>query len=408
MTFKAATCPNCGGALQVPDDRMTVTCMYCAGTVVVREAIQAAAAASLPNLLKLARTAAAPGNCQEAYEYYSRVLEIDANNVQAWTGKAEACGRLTSEGSFRLPEMVGYYGDAIEAADANEKDETQNRATEVICSVTVQYYRNARDGLSPAFIENASWMLYLATLGKVLQVLDQALQLIPNSILILQTTLDICKDNSVQVSYTNRYNRQRTWRTLAPEWNHAIRERERFCSEKLAALKPDLQEVATLHEPVTLADRTSRRWIIPLLVVALVVLFALLASLVNDPSPSVGSQNSGLPQGKTPTPMPAATNVRCDGYKNLTYHSNYEAIVRLLGPPDSESSKGPPEAVIPNIFMSYPKCGFTVISIYGERPKNGTFNKATTRYVGTKSANQTLHVSQERFRALVDALPPIP
>ena len=43
MAFKAATCPSCGGALQVPDDRTTVKCMYCGVDVVVREAIQLAA-----------------------------------------------------------------------------------------------------------------------------------------------------------------------------------------------------------------------------------------------------------------------------------------------------------------------------------------------------------------------------
>ena len=43
MTFKAAICPSCGGALQVPDDRATVKCMYCGVDVVVGEAIQLAA-----------------------------------------------------------------------------------------------------------------------------------------------------------------------------------------------------------------------------------------------------------------------------------------------------------------------------------------------------------------------------
>jgi hypothetical protein len=43
MTFKAAKCPDCGGALQVPDDRAMVKCMYCGVDVIVREAIQLAA-----------------------------------------------------------------------------------------------------------------------------------------------------------------------------------------------------------------------------------------------------------------------------------------------------------------------------------------------------------------------------
>jgi hypothetical protein len=42
MSFKAATCPNCGGALQVPTDLDSVKCMYCGGEIVVREAIRLA------------------------------------------------------------------------------------------------------------------------------------------------------------------------------------------------------------------------------------------------------------------------------------------------------------------------------------------------------------------------------
>lgn len=42
MTFKAAKCPSCGGTLQVPDDRLTVKCMYCGVDVIVRDAIRLA------------------------------------------------------------------------------------------------------------------------------------------------------------------------------------------------------------------------------------------------------------------------------------------------------------------------------------------------------------------------------
>ncbi len=43
MNFKAARCPTCGGALQIPEELSTAKCMYCGGEVIVREAIQLAA-----------------------------------------------------------------------------------------------------------------------------------------------------------------------------------------------------------------------------------------------------------------------------------------------------------------------------------------------------------------------------
>jgi DNA-directed RNA polymerase subunit RPC12/RpoP len=40
MTFQAGKCPECGGDLQLPDDRTTVKCMYCGVDVTVQEVIQ--------------------------------------------------------------------------------------------------------------------------------------------------------------------------------------------------------------------------------------------------------------------------------------------------------------------------------------------------------------------------------
>src|SRR4029453_7604734 len=101
MEFKPAQCPPCGGSLQVPDDRLTVNCMYCGATVVVRDAIHAAAAATVPNLLKLAHAAAQSSNHKEAYDYFTRVLELDGSNTDAWAGRAEAVGRLSGQHTFR-------------------------------------------------------------------------------------------------------------------------------------------------------------------------------------------------------------------------------------------------------------------------------------------------------------------
>jgi preprotein translocase subunit SecG len=40
MNFKSATCPSCGGNLQLPDNLVTAKCMYCGVDVIVQEAIQ--------------------------------------------------------------------------------------------------------------------------------------------------------------------------------------------------------------------------------------------------------------------------------------------------------------------------------------------------------------------------------
>lgn len=88
MTFKAAKCPNCAGELQLPDDRDSVKCMYCGSDIIVREAIKAAAGAvNIENLMMLAKNAEKAGKNDEAYKYYSSVLEYDPKNVNAWMGR---------------------------------------------------------------------------------------------------------------------------------------------------------------------------------------------------------------------------------------------------------------------------------------------------------------------------------
>ena len=104
MTFEAAKCPNCNGELQLPRDRVSAKCLYCGADIVVREAIHGAAVTNVDNLLKLADAASSAGNSEEAYNYYTKVLEFDSTNHLAWFGKALAAG------SYRASAHSGKDG----------------------------------------------------------------------------------------------------------------------------------------------------------------------------------------------------------------------------------------------------------------------------------------------------------
>ena len=113
MAFKAAKCPNCAGELQVPEGKKAVKCMYCGSDIIVQEAIKAAGV-NIANLLNLARNAAVSGNNQEAYDYYTKILEINVQSYEAWFGKGEAAGWMSALGlewAFRLaaePRRLAY------------------------------------------------------------------------------------------------------------------------------------------------------------------------------------------------------------------------------------------------------------------------------------------------------------
>jgi len=110
MTFKPAKCPNCAGDLQVPDDRDSVKCMYCGSDIVVREAVKLAGGPSIENLMALAKDGESTSNFSEAYDYYTRVLEYDVNNWEAWVGKG--ISGLLGKGDI----YVGQYHNNINSA----------------------------------------------------------------------------------------------------------------------------------------------------------------------------------------------------------------------------------------------------------------------------------------------------
>jgi|GEM_PF-5084113 len=107
MEFKPAKCPNCGGNLQVPPDLKTAKCMYCGTNFLIEQAIKLAGVKiNLDNLFILADTARDTSNYKEAYNYYTRILEVDSDNYKAWYGKAISAGWQSTPDNLRLQEAV--------------------------------------------------------------------------------------------------------------------------------------------------------------------------------------------------------------------------------------------------------------------------------------------------------------
>jgi len=88
MAFKAAQCPNCGGNIQVPDDRDRANCMYCGSSISVKEAVSAAGLPDAKNILSVAIKFIDSGNLGEADAQLTRVLEYESDNRIAWLCKA--------------------------------------------------------------------------------------------------------------------------------------------------------------------------------------------------------------------------------------------------------------------------------------------------------------------------------
>src|SRR5688572_19318368 len=195
MTFKPAQCPNCGGALQLPDNVNTVNCMYCGTSIVVREAIQAAALGNVKNWLKIAGTAAQSGNYEEAYAFYTRILEVEGDNTEAWLGRAEAAGSMSTVQNSRLLEMITGIEKALDSVTPEKRNDVEVRSSRIICSIIPSYYNSMRAQITPHLLHGPAWIEYINQIQQVVQVLERAHGALPKNEEIINLYLQLCTDN---------------------------------------------------------------------------------------------------------------------------------------------------------------------------------------------------------------------
>lgn len=193
MTFTAAICPSCGGALQVPDDRTVVKCMFCGVDVIVKDAIQAAQV-NPANLIRLAQAAVSADNYREAYVYYSKALEFDSGNCQAWLGRGISAGRLSSLTKPRLEEMFTSMEAAIRCAPEDQEDAFRDAVAAAIDSVIHDYYEKARRHFE-SHPDLERWNKYIQLSNLMIQALEKGHQYVPSNRSLMEGVIQICTDN---------------------------------------------------------------------------------------------------------------------------------------------------------------------------------------------------------------------
>lgn len=123
MQFVPAVCPQCSGKLQIPTGQDSVQCEYCGIDVYMVESGKTTAA-KVAQLLELAQSAQRAGNHAEAFGYFTNVLEVDAKNVWAWSGKGTSAGYLSTLAHSRIPETMECYQNAVKFAGDDEAVKT--------------------------------------------------------------------------------------------------------------------------------------------------------------------------------------------------------------------------------------------------------------------------------------------
>ncbi len=205
MTFRAAKCPECGADIQVPQDRDAVKCMYCGKNIIVRQAIQASAGPQVRNWMRLASAAAEAGNHEEAYGYYTRVLEIEPENYEAWLGKAIAAGWGSGLNSARFSELIAGIERAVEYAPDAAKDDVRKRGADVASDITVAYHKLSVEHTSEYIALDDTWAEHVGRCLPMLAVFEVANRLDPTNKHIITNGIHLAKSLIEGVSYRDPY-----------------------------------------------------------------------------------------------------------------------------------------------------------------------------------------------------------
>ena len=239
MTFVAAKCPQCAGALQVPDDRDIVKCMYCGIDVVVRQAIQLVSG-NTKNFVELAKAASAAGNYSEAYDYFTKTLELEPTNAEAWFGKGTAAGWLSTLVDFRFGEMLVAYENAVKFSKdesiAEMKAACANTLSAVATACYTMSFKHAREYIA---LPN-TWAEYLPRCRNIISLYEIAHSYSPDDRIIIENVIHLCKDNIEGVKYNDPYDNN-TSKTvfLSDQYENEIRNILTVYADKLKKLDPN-------------------------------------------------------------------------------------------------------------------------------------------------------------------------
>ncbi|MGY8771650.1 MAG: hypothetical protein ACKVH8_24805 [Pirellulales bacterium] len=241
MAFKPANCPSCGGALQIPDDRDVVNCMYCDTSIVVREVLRVTVSSNLENLYRLAETASNARNYDEAYTYFTRILEEDGTSSRAWFGKGVAAGWQSNLTEFKMREMVSCLRNAREFAGDDKKGDYEKKSADSINAVSFTCYSLSRQHLNAFVSIDNTWGEYLDRCFEILSFLDIAHACNPTDRTIIENFIHICKDNIDGISFYDDIREKFVTKGVTPKYKSMLMGRMHDAVSKLQKIDPTYQ-----------------------------------------------------------------------------------------------------------------------------------------------------------------------
>ncbi|QSX05085.1 hypothetical protein JYG23_10340 [Sedimentibacter sp. zth1] len=186
MAIVSAKCPNCGGEIQLDDAKEVGFCMFCGAKVMVEDATQKVEVSGsikldnsdkLKNCLNLANRAFLSVNYVEAYNYYTKVLEMNSEDYHAIYRKALCAGYLSNLQNPRTNELINGFKKAFNIIGNDVEKKVKMREELVVLALSVFPTQNiAKKGHS--FKNSSSCSCYVESLFNAICILYKINELI--------------------------------------------------------------------------------------------------------------------------------------------------------------------------------------------------------------------------------------
>ncbi len=188
MKLVAMVCPSCGAQVQVDRAKNQAYCVHCGAQLFIDDGVQRSEvrvsydrSGEADNLYRLASAAFAAANYREAYEYYTRYLEVmDDVPADIYFRRGLSAAYLSGSGTLRIPELFqGIDLGVREALKRGKEEEILRFAWESYLFVSAAFAPYASQDKNMVFPSDQALYFYIARCSQLAEVLKRVLGLLP-------------------------------------------------------------------------------------------------------------------------------------------------------------------------------------------------------------------------------------
>lgn len=180
MNVVTPKCPSCGAELSLEGGRLPSRCKFCGRDLLDVDS----PSGSSGNLVTLARAAAEAGNDAEAAALWSRILESDPTNAEAWLGKAKAIAMTLATMQRGYEQAESYAKRAIEASGGSK--DTKSSAFGILAAHLVSMTMAARSHFEEFWEVDGAAAEHVGQMFEILDAYDRLANLTGSNVAHVQ------------------------------------------------------------------------------------------------------------------------------------------------------------------------------------------------------------------------------